>query len=240
VPGSLVLAVRQLEPPFVGLDRSFECCRRLLGSAKRARHHGIDLVLAQQELGDRRCLGSSVVVEVLIETPLQQTGSIRRRSTVTYEDQHRGSVPQATPVPEGSAETLGHRVELPVTQECPAPGGITQTVVSPQPDADRHTHGLQQHTPPTASDHRQQGVVERQAEEGHQNTSVSLQAPANTRWRIIPIGRPSSALRMGLRPDVATISTASNATLTVTLWSALAPPKTPSRIGSTDPTISSR
>ncbi len=56
----------------------------------------------------------------------------------------------------------------------------------------------------------------------------------------MPIGSPSSILRMGLRPDVAIIRTASNATQTVTLCSARAPPNRPSLSGRTEPTINRR
>ena len=171
---------------------------------------------------------------------------------MTYEDQHPRSVPQ----PCASAQTFRHRVELAVAHETRATGGVAELVVAPQPHADRHTDRLQWHAPPAATDHRQRELLEHIAahlpptrsgapshdvpKNGHQNTSVLFHAPSNTRCRIIPIGNPSNILRIGLRPVVASINTASKPTLTVTLCSARAPPNSPSPMGSTDPTINSR
>jgi hypothetical protein len=147
---------------------------------------------------------------------------------VTYEDQHRRSVAQRRHEPEGSGEAFGHRVEPAVAEEGRRRARIaeplcrhSQTQIA---DADASI-GTLHHPRSTIGSGASSND---RPNNGHQNTSVSLQAPSNTRCRIIPIGRPEQHLADRLASRGGDHQHGSRPTLTVTLCSALAPPKTPS------------
>ena len=87
----LVLAVGELDPAIVDLDREPEALGRLPRPHQRTRDHGVDRA---DEGRDRRRLLAPDLVERLVEASLQQTAGVRRRATVPNEVEHALSEPQ--------------------------------------------------------------------------------------------------------------------------------------------------
>ena len=91
---SFVLAVRQLQPPVVDLDRATERRGGLHRAPQRAGHDEVDLAAVLDVGRDRRCLLTPSIVEILVEATLESALQIRLGPAVAHEDQHRRSVAQ--------------------------------------------------------------------------------------------------------------------------------------------------
>ena len=88
---ALVLAVGELDPAIVDLDREPEALGRLPRPHQRTRDHGVDRA---DEGRDRRRLLAPDLVERRVEPALQQAAGVRRRATVPNEVEHALSEPQ--------------------------------------------------------------------------------------------------------------------------------------------------
>ena len=234
---ALVHPVRELDPPLVDGVVVAEHRRRLGRTQQRTADQ---LVVAPDQGGDRRRLLAPDLVERLVDAALQLAGGVERGAAVAHEDQHAGASTRLSPP--------HHRAATRRRPGRGVPGARTRRRRERSPSrARRQIHTLSatpiasnrttsRRAPPTATPRRR----DRSHRTATRTRRVSVHAPSNTRCSNVPIGSPSRSRRTGLRPAVASITTASSSTLKSTVCSTPAPPNSAVEVGQHAPTISSR
>src|SRR5436190_11290598 len=202
---ALEVAVVQLDPAIVHLDRTAHRLGRRPGPSQRAAE---DADGGRDPVGDGGGLAAAEVGQLGIRATLDDAGGVGVGLPVADEPEHQRGT---RPVRKKLSRTAGSANPKRRTNQTMA--------ASPASSSRNRTAQLRSvHGSPTPK-----------APNGHQNVSASVQAPAATRCRNIPMGSASHRRRAWRWSRVASITTARTTTGTMS-----------STLGSTAPTATNR